>query len=155
MILWFHTWDSQGKINRNIQSDKEQVEFTERKWWGNSAKVPSTEETQFKKKAFDFSTWSLTLGGLVYMYQNSDLMDKSHFMYCNLVDKSHHVTLLFDLNSCLGGYSFHQLPRYIWFNFLPKSSALTERFQCWTGSSCSTVAVSFQSLCPGKNYSHW
>lgn len=100
---------------------------------GASIKVPSRlRRHNLKRKPLDSSTWSLTLAGLVYMYQNSDLLEQLHFMCCKLADTSHHMTLILDLNSCLGGDSFHQLPRCIWFKFLPKLSAFKGRFQCWS-----------------------
>lgn len=79
---------------------------------GRRASAKANEETPLERKSAlriqQLELRCLTVVDLVYMYQNSVLMEKLNFMFCKPADITHYVTLILVLKSYLGCSSSHQ-----------------------------------------------
>lgn len=79
---------------------------------GRRASAKANEETPLERKSAlriqQLELRCLTVVDLVYMYQNSVLMEKLNFMFCKPANIAHYVTLILVLKSYLGCSSSHQ-----------------------------------------------
>lgn len=79
---------------------------------GRRASAKVNEETPLERKSAlrvqQLELRCLTVVDLVYMYQNSVLLEKLNFVFCKPADIAHYVTPILVLKSYLGCNSSHQ-----------------------------------------------